>query len=72
MKKILKGKVKLIEQEGGWCSPIIEINGEYLENILLKFPHIKFPHKVITDQIDTYDTTLTGEYKITIERLEIK
>jgi len=67
MKKVLKGKVKLIEQEGGWCSPIIEIDGEYLENILLKFPH-----KVITDQIDTYDTTLTGEYKITIERLEIK
>ena len=62
MKKVLKGKIILIEQEGGYASPIIEIGGEYLENVLLKFPH-----KVITEGVDIFDTILEGEYKITIE-----
>ena len=67
MKKILTGRIKLIEQEGGYAAPIIEIGGEDLDNILLKFPH-----EIITEGIDIYDAVLKGEYKITIERLEIK
>jgi len=64
MKKVLKGEIKLIEQEGGHAAPIIEIGNEYLDNILLKFPH-----KVMTEGLDIFDTVLEGEYKITIERI---
>ena len=64
MMKTLTGKIKLIEQEGGYAAPIIEIADKYLDNILLKFPH-----KVITEGADMFDTVLEGEYKITIERL---
>ena len=51
MKKVLKGKIKLIEEEGGNCSPTIEINGEDLDDLLLQFPH-----KVMTSGADMYDT----------------
>ena len=64
MKKILIGKIKLIEQEGGYAAPIIEINDEYFDDILLKFPH-----KVMTEGLDIYDTVLKGEYKVTIEQI---
>ena len=65
MKKVLKGKIKLLEQEGGYAAPAIYIGEEeYLDNILLNFPH---------DGADMYGCIeLEGEYKITIERLEIK
>ena len=65
MKKVLKGKIRLIEQEGGYCSPVIEIGGEYLDNILLDFPH-----KEMTSGIDIFDKILEGKYKITIERIK--
>jgi len=67
MKKILTGKIKLIEQEGGYAAPIIQIGEENLDDIFLKFPH-----KVITEGVDLFDTILEGKYRITIERLEIK
>ena len=65
MLKVLKGKIKLIEQDGGHCSPVIKIGGEYLDNILLQFPH-----KVMTKGLDMYDAVLRGEYKITIARIK--
>jgi len=60
MKKVLKGKITLIEQEGGWCSPTIVIGESYLDNILLKFPHI---------ERQDFDIILKGEYKMTIEKI---
>ena len=64
MKKILTGKIKLIAQEGGHAAPIIQIGEKYdLEDVLLLFPYKESDH---------YDKVLIGEYKITIERLEIK
>jgi len=65
MKKVLIGKIKLIEQEGGYAAPIIKIGDEYLDNILLQFPHGK-----ILEGEDIYDTALEGEYKITIKRIK--
>jgi len=62
MKKVLKGKIKLLEQDGGYAAPAIYIGEEYLDNILLNFPH----------NGNGYLIELKGEYKITIERLEIK
>ena len=66
MKKVLKGKIKLIEQEGGYCAPIIEIGGEYLDNVLNTLPN----QRIEEDGPDLFDTVLTGEYKITIERIK--
>ena len=65
MPKVLTGQIKLIEEEGGYSSPTIEINGEDLDGVLLQFPH-----KVMTEGYDIYDTILDGEYKITIERIK--
>ena len=65
MKKVLKGKIRLIEQEDGYCPSVIKIGGEYLDNIFLQFPH-----KVMTKGLDMYDTVLEGKYKITIERMK--
>ena len=67
--KVLKGKIKLIEEEFTWRSgnrsPVIKIGGEYLDNILLQFPH-----KVMTEGLDMYNTVLKGKYKITITRIK--
>ena len=59
MKKVLKGRIKLIEQEGGYASPAIYIGEEYLDNILFNFPH--------NLNMSGCFIELKGEYKITIE-----
>ena len=62
MKKVLLGKVILLEQEGGHASPIIKIGEEYIENIILKFPQHQMDEGPFIN-----DIVLDGEYKITIE-----
>ena len=64
MKKILRGKIKLIEQDGGYDAPKIEIGDLSLSDILSTLPS-----KTMTDGPDIFDTILDGDYKITIERI---
>ena len=66
MKKVLIGKIKILY---GYALPIIE-SSRSISPLIGKSILRQFPHKVITEGADIYDTILEGEYKITIERIK--